>query len=498
MGPAGIALSVQFETSPEEQPLLLVFEQYEVVLDHMHDSFTLTNTGSGEVVLTGSSSELFNWGGDGQRVFDPATGELLTTVPHEIWERAWNDFYGGGSGGSPLPIPIEYEAPDQSVGITIEYDGLVINIDERADTFVVTDAESGDEVASGSMNELYQGPAPSFVDPETGEVLLAVTWDEWYAAEDRAYTDWGYEDYDYSSRTALVTSADGEIWAVEMVGNRTGGSTSYLAATGDGFVAMVKSYGEVGADHGTVWTMVDGVWLATPSERSDLWLQSITSTDDGLVGVGDGSGGPALWSSPDGVTWTSEFAIVPQDDGSYAWLTTVTADDAGTLAALAVRERWSEHSPLIFEQEKYTATFEDGETMLRVTETGTGTAVLSLGWQELEDGSAAGLFTWDNEATSISLSNGDVMVITDDEAYAAMESQYAGAGQIGLSVFLNHGSGWVEAVVDVEGGFSGASQLFLDEGRIIIGGSYWDMEPYYHEGPVDSTFVIVVGTPVGE
>ncbi len=467
----------------------------------MYGSFTLTDTGSGEAVLTGQADELFNWGGDGQRIFDPATGELLTTVPYEIWERAWNDFYGGGYGGSPLPIPVEYDEPSASEGISVEYDGLVIEINERADSYVVTDAASGDEIARGTLNYLYQGPPPVFHDAETGEVLLAVTWDEWYSAEEqgysgREYSGREYEDYNYSSRTALVTSADGETWMVEMVGNQSG-STSYLAATDDGFVAMVNSYGEYGADHGTVWVMADGVWSATPSERSDLWLQSIASTDNGLIGVGDGSGGPALWSSPDGVAWNSEFAIVPQDDGSYAWLTAVTANDAGTLAALAVRERWAEYGPLVIEQEKYTATFEDGDAVLRVTETGSGIAVLTVGWRELEDGSATGLFTWENESTSILLGNGDVMVIADHEAHAAMESQYAGGGQMGLSVFLNDGSGWVEAVVDVEGEISGASQLSLTDGRIIIGGSSWGMEPYYHEGPIDNTFVLIVGTPVG-
>lgn len=497
MGPAGIALAVQYETYPDEAPQVLLFDPYEVTLDYASNSYTLTDTRSGDIVVADSMEALFNWGNDGQNVYDPSTGELLTTVPYEIWEQAWNDFYEPGWGGSPLPIPIDYGEPTERPQIAIEYDGFLIEVDEYGGTYVVSDAETGDEIGAGTLDRLYQGPPPTFIDPETGEVVLTVSWDDWYQAEEQSYADRAYEEaaeYNYRSRTALVTSPDGEAWDSETVADGTGSSTSYLAATNDGFVAMVSAYEEYGGDRGSVWTMSGGTWSATPATRNDLWMHQVVDTDDGLVGVGDGAGGQAVWSSPDGVTWVSEFATVPQDDGSSAWLAAVASGETGIVGALAIRERWSDFNPLVIEQEQYTATFEDGETVLRVTETGSGDTVVAFTWQDFEGGSASGAVSWDGESTSIDLGNGDVMVITDEEAFTATESRYADTGQMGLSVFLNDGAEWTEAVVDVEGAISGASQLLLIDGRIIIGGSYWG--PRY-DTPGENTFVAIVGTPLG-
>ena len=89
------------------------------------------------------------------------------------------------------------------------------------------------------------------------------------------------------------------------------------------------------------------------------------------------------------------------------------------------------------------------------------------------------------------------MVISDEEAIAAMDDLYSGSNQIGLSVFLDDGSGWTEAVVDVEGEISGAAQLFMADGRVFIGGSYWGEGGYYRDRPTEDTFVLVVGTPAG-
>ena len=495
-GPAGLVLAVHFETYPEERPTVLSFDNLEVTLDYMRATYTLTETASGDVLLSGRLDELFNWGDTGQRIYDPATGEVLTVVPWQVWEEAWNSFYGG-YGGSPLPIPIEPVEPQGPPVITIDYDGYLITIDEYDGRYTVADAESGDQIAAGTLDELYQGPAPRFVDPDTGEVLLAVTWDEWHQAEERAWQDVEYveEDYFHRSRTALASSPDGEVWDIEIVSDGQGGSTSFLAPTDDGFVAMVNSYGEFG-DRGTVWTMVDGVWSSAPAERSDLWMYNVVSTGERLVGVGEGSGGPALWSSSDGVNWSSEFAIVPQDDGTHAWLPSVAADDADTVGVLVVKERWSGYRPLEIVQDRYTAVFEDGETVVRVTDNDSGEVVLALTWGDFDSGAASDVVTYEDGATTMELGNGDVMVIPDEEARTAMTTQYAGANQMGLSVFLDDGSGWVEAVVDVEGVMSSASKLFLADGRIFIGGSYWGEQVYY-EGPAEGTFVLIVGTPPG-
>ena len=200
------------------------------------------------------------------------------------------------------------------------------------------------------------------------------------------------------------------------------------------------------------------------------------------------------------MTWTSEFAIVPQDDGTHAHLSSV-AEDSDTIAALAVRERWSVYQPLEIVQDKYTATFEEGDAIVRVSLSDSGEQVLLLTWEDVDSGRVDELVTWEDGATTIDLGDGEAMVILDDDVYVAMDALYAGSNEIGLSVFLDDGSGWTEAVVDVEGEISGAAQLVLADGKMYIGGSYWGEEGYYRERSLDSggesTFVVIVGTPAG-
>jgi len=495
-GSAGLVLAVSFESYPQEEPALLDFGDLQVELDHRAGVYTLRDAATGEEMLSGSLEDIYGWSEDGQTIYDPDTGELLTTVPWEIWENAFSRFYEGRGAGSPLPLPIAPIEPETPPLITIEHDGLVIVVDENAYEFWVSDAESGEEIASGSLEFVYQSPPPRFVDPDTGEVLLSVTWDEWYRAEEEAYRHFESRNYEYSSRTELLTSADGTNWQATEIPTRQGAHVSYLMPTGSGFVAMVNTYSEFG-DQRSVWTLRDGAWTSAESETSDLWLYQVAMAGSDFFGVGDGSGGPALWSSPDGVDWVSEFAIVPQDDGSYVSLAAVAADESGTVGALARREKWNEYQPLVIEKDGYSLRFEEGDIALRVIDS-SGVEVLALGWYSLEEGTAADIVTWDDGTTYINLDNGDVIAIPDDEAYAAMESRWDDQGELGLSVFLKDGATWSEAIVEVEGGMSGGSQLLMLDGRIIIGGAYWERGGELHHSEVVETgsFVVIVGTPV--
>jgi hypothetical protein len=327
--------------------------------------------------------------------------------------------------------------------------------------------------------------------------LLSVTWDEWYQAEEESYRYRGIENYEYTSRMELLTSTDGATWQATEIPTRQGAHVSYLIPTDSGFVAMVNAYSDFGEQR-SVWTLRNGAWTSTQAETSDLWLYQVAMSDTGFFGVGDGSSGPALWSSPDGVNWASEFAIVPQDDGSYVSLSAVAADDNGTVGALARREKWSEYRPLVIEKDGYTLTFEEGDAALRVVDS-TGLEVLVLDWYSFEEGSASDTVTWDEGTTFISLDNGDVVAIPDDEAYAAMETRWVDQGELGLSVFLKDGAAWSETIVEVEGGMSASNQLLMSDGRIIIGGSYWEGGgvPYRSETVASGSFVVIVGTPAG-
>jgi hypothetical protein len=495
-GPAGVLVAINMETYPAEPPRTLVFDGYEVTLDYARSTYVLTDSSNGDELMSGRLDDLFNWGGEGQVVWNPDTGEVVTIVPWEIWERAWSGYPGGGT---PLPLPMPGLEPTAGATLTVEHDGYVITVDEREGRFAVADAETGDEVTSGTLDELYQGPAPRFVDPATGEVYLSVSWDEWYQAEERSWDDAGYPEGDhyYRSQTALATSPDGESWSVEYVSDGDGGHVSFVAPTADGFITRVNTYGEFG-ERASVWTLSNGIWSSTQAGGMDIWLSRVVTTESGLIGVGEGSGGPALWTSADGLAWSTEFAIVPQDDGSHAWMPAVASDDAGTLGALVTKERWGEYQPLVIEQDEYTATFEDGDFLLRITETASGEVVLSVTWQDIEEDGLMEVVSWEDGVTTIDIGNGDVMTISDDAAIAAMDELYSGSNEMGISVFLGDGSGWVEAVVDAEGGISGASQLFIVDGRIFIAGNYWGEEVSYREfGPSEDTFILLVGAPAG-
>jgi len=495
VGPAGLVVAAQFETQPEEQPAVLDFGKLQVSLEYGTNTYHLFDVDTGDEVLSGSMDDLFHRGGDeGQPVYDASTSEIIVTIPFDVWDSAFERYYYGSSQGSPLPLPIYSEGPSQEA-VSIEYDGFVVLVDDMQGTYRVIEAESGDDITSGAIDYLYQGPPPRLVDPETGAVLLEVTWDEWYLAEEQSWRYVEDGDVGYTSRTELLTTADLETWESVIVPGSDGSNVLVLLPTEDGFVAMVDTYGDYG-NRSSVWRMSDGVWSSADREFSDIWLNETIATADGFVAVGDGNGGSGLWTSSDGADWISEFAIVSQSDGSYAYLLDVAADEAGSVAVLSQRENWSDYQALVIEKDGYTLTFDDGETVLAVTDTA-GELVLSLGWDVIE---AAGtdLATWEDGVTYIDLGNGDVVAITDEEAYAAIQGQWADQGWVGATVFLKERGTWSEATVEIEGGLSGANQVYLFDGKIVIAGNvYPDGVAAFDSELADgsNSFVVVVGAP---
>lgn len=499
-GPQGVAISLQYETYRPEPPQRLVFDEFEVEIDHAAGDYIVIDAGTGAVLFTGPLADIYQHSGEeGQVILDPVTGEILTVVPWEVWEQAYMDVYEDGYEGSPLPVPIEYAGSFEPPVVTVEHDGFLITIDEGLGTFSVAVAAGGTIVVEGPLNELYQGPPPRLVDPATGEVVLSVTWDEWYQAEERAWESYEYEDPEFqpTSRTSILTSPDGETWSEKDFGEGYGGASVLLTATDEGFVAVETTYGEYGETR-TVWTMSDGAWTETPAEQSQLWLYSMTHTGNGFFGIGDGPTGQAVWSSPDAISWSTEFATAPQDGGAYIWLNGVASDGADLVAVLATQESYTEYQPLVIEQDKYTAVFEDEEVAVRVTENGSGESVLVLTWEDFDRAEGAyELITRDGDATLFDLENGDVMVITDEEAESAIEDRFgAESAASSSSVFLKSGNSWSEVVVDTGGGFGGGSQLFVSDGRIIIAGTDWGAALYSSEIP-ESSAVVLVGTPAG-
>lgn len=495
VGAAGLVVAAQFETQPEEQPAVLDFGERQISLEYRTNTYHLFDAVTGDELLSGSMDDLYHRGGDdGQPIYDVSTSEIIVTIPFDVWESAYQRYYNGSGRGSPLPLPI-YSEGLLSETISIEYDGFVVLIDEVEGTYRVIEADSEAEITSGGLDYLYQGPPPRLVDPDTGAVLLELTWDEWYAAEEQSWRDVEENGVAYTSRTELLTSVDLEAWESAVVPGSNGSDVSVLLSTGDGFVAVVDTYGDYG-ERSSLWRMEDGVWSHTDREFSDIWFNEIIDTVAGFVAVGDGGGGSGLWTSSDGADWISEFAIVSQSDGSYVYLSDVAADEAGTIAVLSQRDNWSGYQALIIEKDGYTFTFDDGETVLSVTDAA-GEIVLSLGWDAF-DGQGADLATWDDGVTYIDLGNGDVVAITDEEAAAAIESRWADQGRVGVGVFLKDGGTWSEAIVEVEGALSVADQVYLFDGKIIIVGNvYSDGVVAFDSEPAvgSNSLVVIVGTP---
>ena len=75
-GPAGVLVAVSMETYPEEPPRTLLFDGYEVTLDYMRSTYVLVDGASGEELLSGTLDDLLNWGGEGQTIWNPDTGEV--------------------------------------------------------------------------------------------------------------------------------------------------------------------------------------------------------------------------------------------------------------------------------------------------------------------------------------------------------------------------------------------------------------------------------------
>ncbi len=120
-----------------------------------------------------------------------------------------------------------------------------------------------------------------------------------------------------------------------------------VTAGGPGLVAVGGSFDgpDVVGRAATVWTSEDGInWSKTPYSEaafgskirdepgeSSTWMRDVTEGGSGLVAVGTDARSAAVWTSPDGITWTR----VPHDPEifGHSEMTSVTAGGPGLIAA---------------------------------------------------------------------------------------------------------------------------------------------------------------------
>ncbi|MDH5372659.1 MAG: hypothetical protein OEX97_06915, partial [Acidimicrobiia bacterium] len=495
----GIVVAMTRETYPPEPPQVLQIRGYTIEVDHRSGTYTLTDS-SGTILMVGSTDDIWHWEDNGQGIYQPDTGELITTVPWEVWEQGWSSAHEGGPGGSPLPIPMEPTEPYVAPLFVVEWDGFVITLDENEGVYEIADAETGNVLYSGPIEQVWRGPSPRFVDPDTGDVVLSVSWEEWDEAESaswESYEEAYYWDGGYHTEAIVLFSPDGDQWDQTVISSSSSGASIAAMATDDKLVLNVNTYGEYGEDR-SVWTSTDGVnWdVAESSDASERYLHSTVATADGMKSIGDGQGGQGIWSSRDGSTWTTDFTIGPQDDGQYVWLSALADGPLGTVAA-GTREASYDYRPLTVSKDGVTAEFE-GDFLVRITDDASGEELLALTWADFESGAVSDRVLYENEETSFFDAAGSlVMVITNEEAYEAFRIRDQNVESDSQQImFIEVDGEWFEVEID-PGGTDHVSGVVVGDSEVLLGTVDWDNSYYWEEefGGGISSVVILIGTP---
>lgn len=491
----GIVVALTEESYPPEPPQILEFPNYTFEVDHQAAVYKLIDA-SGTVVSTGPNSDIWHWDDNGQGIFDPATGELITVVPWQVWEQAWGSANEGGSPSSPLPVPMEPAEPYVVPPIVIEWDGFVITLNENEGVFEVT---GEDVAASGPIDYIWRGPAPSLIDQSTGEVLFTVSWEEWDQAEMASWESRqdAYYGGSYPTNIIVLFSADGFEWEKTLLATSSSGASLTVTATNEQFVIFVNSYSEYGESR-SLWTSIDGIdWQATESaDEGEQYLHNTVVTADGLMGIGDWQGDQGVLSSGDGLAWVNEFSVGPQDDGRYVWLSALADGPLGTVVA-GNKEGPFDYHLLTVSKDGMTAEFE-GDVIIRITDDATGDVVLLLTWGDFESGALGDRIVYaDEETRFFDADRNLVLTITDEEARDAYRVRDENSPVVQQVVFIESDDEWFEVEVD-GAGFDTVTGLVVGEDEVLLGGMDWGVTRYWEEAPaVGASVVIVIGTPAG-
>jgi hypothetical protein len=494
---AGIVLVVTSESYPPEPPQRIEIQGFVVEIDHQSGFYSVIDS-AGTIVASGPASELWPWQDDGQGIWNPETGDLITTVPWEVWEQGWSTAYGGY--GSLLPIPYQPSEPDDVPVFEIEWDGLLITVDENEGLFSVTEIDSGAVVASGDAQYIWRGPAPSFYDETTGELVLSVTWEEWYQAEESSWQAQEEQYGSYDTETVALFSVDGAEWERTLIDSGSAGSSVTALATDNEFVLIVTTYQQFGGSSSFTWRSGDGVeWRASESgDQRDRFLHSSVSTPDGLLAISEGPGGQEVISSIDGDVWETEFVVGVQDDGRYVWLSAMAHGDLGTVV-VGSGDTVFEYEALTVSKGGLTAEFES-QYLVRITDDGTGDELLALTWADFDSGVARDHVSYEDGETRFFNEDGLlIMAITNaeaEEANRAREAQFEDARH--QVMFVELGGAWYEAPVDAEG-VDYVTSVAVGDSQVLLGGTIWD-ESYSPEASFrgsGATTVILIGTPAG-
>ncbi|MBT8194445.1 MAG: hypothetical protein KJP22_13655 [Acidimicrobiia bacterium] len=485
-GPDGYIVVGQRSTSPEFEPFVIEKDGYQLELNEYSYTYRVLDT-SGAVVAEGSLDDIYSnyYDEDGQAIINPDTGELLTVVPWETWEEAYEQAYSESSDG-PFGGFGGFVAPE----LTIEHDGYRIIINEETYEYRLEDIESGEVISSGSADYLWRGPAPTITDAG-GIEILSFTWEEFDAAQ-QAHWEGAEAEFEYTTEAFVASSSDGVTWTETPIGS-DGQEVSLdsIITLNGGYLAFGSQWDEFGGGS-AIWTSPDGMtWTHEADMPGGMYIWNVQKTADGtLLSLGEGPQGPALWSSTDGIAWGEAFGTrIPEDRTMVEWFNQFGTGDLGTVIVGSRDQGYYEDyyaEPLSYTQDDYTLTFDDYDWPPRVTivDDITGDVVIDL---TLSEDGAAPLpegFTYEDGVTYIEHNDIVLMAITDEDWDSAQEARwmeidgmYEGGVSEPTMYFSTDLAGWVEVPFDFEGWVGHvavgsdvvvlAGQEFSDEPRLL-------------------------------
>ncbi len=373
---AGLVLAGDRQPYIPIEPTILSTLGFRIEIDDNTGTYVVTEEATGRMRSSGPTSDIYRWSETGQILYDPGTGDVLAEVP---WER-WSELYPGSS---PLPIavPVDPSAEPPS----LEYDGLRITIDDVNGVFEIVRLESG-EVIGGSLEDLYRGVGPRFLDDQTGEVILALTWGEWDEMMSRSWEEnvEGHEPHE--TETVVFFSADSVTWEVRTLNLAPNSHLEAVTAVDGRFViTVVEHYGS--GSNRMAWVSDDGRSWENVGTIGPEGLSQIVALPDTLAALADGVGGRGAVSSTDGLTWREELSIGVQSDGREAWLELIGAGPLGTAVSGTIYP--ANTTPwLAVTVGGRTARF-GPEWAVEIIEAGTGEVVLALTWDQIENPAGA-------------------------------------------------------------------------------------------------------------